>query len=243
MDDGSLTQLALPTDARERGDAESLRTALWRELRSDRWREGERLPTERALVERYSLARNTVRRALQSLEAEGLIVRHVGRGTFKASAASFPADPGFGGPGFGDMEGISPADVVECRLAFEPELASLVVARASQADLDRMEECLRGGEAAPDIAVFETWDGALHDAIAIATRNQAIITMARALARVRLRTEWGELKARSMTATRKQALQIEHRAIVEAFRRRDKADARMRLREHILQVQASMFGE
>lgn len=248
MDDGSLTQLALPAEARERGDAESLRTALWRELRSDRWREGERLPTERALVERYSLARNTVRRALQALEAEGLIVRHVGRGTFKASAASLPAapglgDPSFGDPGFGNMEGISPADVVECRLAFEPELASLVVARASQADLDRMEECLRGAEAASDIAVFETWDGALHDAIAVATRNQAIIAMARALARVRLRTEWGELKARSMTAARKQALQVEHRAIVEAFRRRDKADARLRLREHILQVQASMFGE
>lgn len=238
MDDGSPTRPAVPTEARERGDAESLRAALWRELRSDRWREGERLPTERALVERYNLARNTVRRALQALEMEGLIVRHVGRGTFKAGGASSPVAPGFGG-----MEGMSPADVVECRLAFEPELAPLVVARASQADLDRMEECLRGAEAAPDIAAFETWDGALHDAIAVATRNQAIIAMARALARVRLQTEWGELKARSMTEARKQALQIEHRAIVEAFRRRDKADARTRLREHILQVQASMFGE
>lgn len=239
MDDGSATGLALPVGARERGDAESLRAALRRELLSSRWRDGDRLPTERELGERHGLARNTVRRALQALEDEGLVVRHVGRGTFKAAGSAPPP----AAMDFREIGGTGPADVLECRLAFEPELAPLVVARASQADLDRMEECLRGAEAATDVAGFETWDTALHDAIAVATRNQAMIAVARALARVRLQAEWGQLKARSMTPERKAALNAEHRAIVEAFRRRDKAEARAMLREHILHVQASMFGE
>ena len=239
MNDGSATELDLSQGVGERGDAERLRLALERELRSDRWRPGERLPTERELGKRYGMARNTVRRALQALEDERLIVRHVGRGTFKADgAASLLLTPGPEA-----LQGASPADVLECRLLFEPELAPLVVARASQADLDRMEECLRGAETAESVAGFEVWDGALHDAIAEATHNQASIAVIRALAQVRLQAEWGELKLRSMTPERKAALDAEHRAIVEAFRRRDKTDARIRLREHIQHVHSYMFGE
>ena len=48
------------------------------------WKPGFRLPAERELVETYKCARMTVRRALQDLEAEGLIVRRHGSGTFVA---------------------------------------------------------------------------------------------------------------------------------------------------------------
>ena len=221
--------------ARGRGDADSLRATLRGELDAGRWRRGERLPTERDFSERYGMARNTVRRALRALEDDGLIVRHVGRGTFRAHAPTpEPVE---------NIFGASPADVLECRLIFEPELAALVVARARQADLDRMEECLREAERSADVAGFEVWDAALHDAIAVATQNETVIAVARSLARVRLQAEWGQLKARYMTAERKAALQSEHRAIIDAFRARDKASARARMREHVLHVQAYMFGE
>jgi len=239
LDEEPTAGSTLRSNARGRGDADSLQAALRQELLSSRWREGDRLPTERALGTRYGLARNTVRRVLQDLDADGLIIRQVGRGTFKADrgmVARETLQPN-------GVDGASPADVLECRLVFEPGLAPLVVARASQADLDRMDECLRGADAAGDLAGFEACDAAFHDAIAVATHNQTVIAVARTLARVRLQAEWGQLKARSMTPERKVALQVEHRAIVEALRRRDRADAGARLREHILQVQASMFGE
>lgn len=239
MDAGPASEFSLSADARERGDAGSLRLALKRELLSGRWQDGERLPTERELGGRFGLARNTVRRALQALEDEGLITRHVGRGTFKSVGGASTPDA----MELSAIAGASPADVIECRLAFEPELAPLVVARASQADLDRMAECLKQADLAESVAGFEAWDAALHDAIAVATRNQAMIAMARALAKVRLQAEWGQLKARSMTPERKAALQLEHRGIVDAFRRRDAADARTMLREHVLHVRSYMFGE
>ena len=232
-----MSQATTDTPTRERGDAERLRLNFATELRSGRWQEGEKLPTERELGARYGVARNTVRRALQALEAESLIVRHVGRGTFLAPAQRAPD------PFEVDPEALSPADVVECRLIFEPELAALVVARATAADFDRLEECVRGADEAGDAAAFEHWDGRLHDAIATATRNHSVIAMARALARVRLNAEWGKLKARSMTAERKAALQAQHRAIVAALRHRDRDEARGLLRAHILYVRTYMFGE
>ncbi len=46
-----------------------------------------------------------------------------------------------------------------------------------------------------------------------------------------------------MTPERKAALDEEHRAIVDTIRRRDRADTRARLREHIRHVRSYMFGE
>lgn len=221
----------------KRGDTERLRLTFARELRSSRWQAGDKLPTERELVAQYGVARNTIRRMLQALEDEALIIRHVGRGTFKAPAVRSPD------PFEVDPEALSPADVVECRLIFEPELATLVVARATPTDFDRLEECLQGAEEAADLTDFEKWDARLHDAIAVSTRNHTVIAMARALARVRQRAEWGKLKARSMTPEHKSTLQAQHRGIVDAFRHRDREEARNLLRAHIVYVRSCMFGE
>jgi DNA-binding FadR family transcriptional regulator len=226
--------------SRKRGDAGRLRIILEQEIRSERWRDGDRLPTERALCTQYNVARNTVRRALQSLEERKLIVRHVGRGTFKSSvAAQMLSDPFE----LNSIEAFSPADVMECRLIFEPGLVLHVVARATKADLDRLAECLKQGEASTSLAEFERWDAALHDAIAAATHNHVAISMSRSLAKVRQQARWGMLKARSMTPDRIAKLQAEHSAIVAALRNRDQSQAYTLLRNHLLHVRTYMFDE
>ncbi|WP_419760567.1 FadR/GntR family transcriptional regulator [Acidisoma sp.] len=232
------SEAAPPTEGPARGDAESLRKLLGREIGSSRWRVGDKLPTERELGETYGVARNTVRRALQVLEQEKLIVRHVGRGTFKAGSGLSAEDAFL--PSAGSL---SPASVVECRLIFEPEMAPLAVARATPLDFERLAACLKGGAAAANVEEFEHWDGALHEAIAQATHNQTIVAMARALAVVRTRGEWGQLKARSMTPEHRRALHNQHTTIVASLQDRDRDAARTQMREHILYVRSYMFGE
>ncbi len=51
---------------------------------SGAWQPGEAIPTERAMVQEFGVARMTVRQALDGLLHEGLIVRTRGRGTFVA---------------------------------------------------------------------------------------------------------------------------------------------------------------
>lgn len=57
-------------------------------IATGRYRPGDRLPTEEMLVEAHGVSRVTVRRALKSLEQQGLIERRASRGTFVAAQAS-----------------------------------------------------------------------------------------------------------------------------------------------------------
>ncbi len=59
-----------------------LKTALLRDIEAGRWRPGDRIPTEDALIERFGVSKITVRQALRDLVQLGYIRREQGRGTF-----------------------------------------------------------------------------------------------------------------------------------------------------------------
>ena len=57
-------------------------TQLREAIRSGFYVDGDQLPAERELAERFDTARSTIRKVLLNLETEGLIERRVGSGTF-----------------------------------------------------------------------------------------------------------------------------------------------------------------
>jgi GntR family transcriptional regulator, arabinose operon transcriptional repressor len=67
--------------------AQQLARRLREEIRRGTYVLGARMPTERELGNRYRLSRGTVREALNLLEAERLVLRQQGRGTFVADPA------------------------------------------------------------------------------------------------------------------------------------------------------------
>ncbi len=56
-------------------------------IASGRYQPGDQLPTEEALCQAHGVSRVTVRRALKSMEQQGLIERQAGRGTFVSARA------------------------------------------------------------------------------------------------------------------------------------------------------------
>ena len=54
-------------------------------LESGEWAPGEAIPSELDLASRFRVSQGTVRKALQSLAAENLLVRRQGKGTFVAT--------------------------------------------------------------------------------------------------------------------------------------------------------------
>jgi DNA-binding LacI/PurR family transcriptional regulator len=63
---------------------ERLRAYLLDEIRSGRFGPGDRIPSELALAEQFNVSRITSKKALETLEQDGLIVRFRGKGSFVA---------------------------------------------------------------------------------------------------------------------------------------------------------------
>jgi GntR family transcriptional regulator len=59
-----------------------LKDNLREKLRTNIWKPGDRIPSEEAIREQFSVSRATVRQAILELEQEGYLVRQQGRGTF-----------------------------------------------------------------------------------------------------------------------------------------------------------------
>lgn len=62
-----------------------IKTYLTDALENGQLKPGDRVPSERELTTRFSVSRMTARQALTELEAQGLLVRVQGRGTFAAT--------------------------------------------------------------------------------------------------------------------------------------------------------------
>jgi DNA-binding FadR family transcriptional regulator len=195
---------------------------------------GARLPTERELVDELGAPRSAIRRALDALEQDGIVVRHVGRGTFLAdqlhpSTATAPADT-------------SPAEIMAARQLLEPQLARLAARSATQADLERIEVCWQRGGASTDAVSFESWDSALHRAIALATHNGLLVSLFDTMNAARTLPVWGGLKRRSSTPERRREYHADHTAIVTALRERHAEDAQDRMSEHLARVSEHLLG-
>jgi len=61
---------------------EQVRARLIEGISAGRWRPGEALPSESALANTHGVAIGTIRKAVDSLVAEGVLLRHQGKGTF-----------------------------------------------------------------------------------------------------------------------------------------------------------------
>lgn len=193
---------------------------------------GSKLPTERDLVEQLDAPRSAIRRALSQLEDEGLLVRHVGRGTFlsdKAVRHGAPAD-------------CSPAEIMQARLVIEPAVAGLAARVATQTDLRRVGECLTAGGACDDFESFESWDAKLHRAIAESAHNGLVLTMFDAMNSARALPVWGSLKRRTSSPERRRCYHAEHTAIVDALNDRDPQGAEEAMRTHLRSVADNLLG-
>jgi len=222
--------------SRSRESAAAIRGYIEQRIRNGEWPPGVQLPTERELSSQFGAARNTVRRALGELEEDGQILRHVGRGTFVADAGSgdLLVEP--------DSREINPQEIMEVRLLLEPSLAGLVVARASQAELEEMRDFVVRSRSCRNMAEFEHWDAKLHRALALASKNQYLIRILNGVHAVRRLTAWGQLKRRGLTEERRKAYQKEHEAIVSALLDRDAERAEAAIRDHLRHVRHNLIG-
>src|SRR4029079_142589 len=59
-----------------------IKRLLEKSLEEHEWRPGQAIPSETVLAERYGVSQGTVRKAIDALAADNLVVRRQGKGTF-----------------------------------------------------------------------------------------------------------------------------------------------------------------
>lgn len=231
---------------RARDAAREIRRYIETGINQQEFRGGDKLPNERDLAAQFKTGRNTVRKALIALEHEGRIERTVGRGTFVKAGNAFDLQR-LGGKvqGAADTKQISksasPQDLMEFRLALEPDVVAICVERASTSDIERMEAIVKASRAAIPLRQFEALDDDLHRAMVEACRNALFMAAANLVSAVRAEAEWGNIKKRALTDDLRRLHTREHVAIVAAIRRRDAAEASEAMRRHLLSVRNMMF--
>ncbi len=194
-----------------------------------------RLPPERALAARLGVGRRAVRRALEALEAEGLIWRRQGKGTFLGLAP----DPT--GALAADIAGETGAlDMMEARLCIEPALAAMCARRATPADIERMRNLAQRVMTARDAHSIELWDGGLHRMIARTAGNRPLLTAFALLDEIRASDAWTRLRSRARSAVTMQVTGREHDAVIDAIEAGDPAAAEAAMRTHLTTLAANV---
>ena len=216
--------------------ATDVEASLRGRISAGEWTTNGRLPAERELAAEYGVARNTVRRALEALEADGEIQRHVGRGMFLNGERSEVADI------IQRVTGVSPADLMAVRLIVEPQAAALAATNASTADLEAIARVHKSASATMETELFEHWDAEFHQRIFSATRNELLVSMHEILRAIRNRNAWIELKKKTFSENRRLDYCTHHAKIVAALENRDADGAAGAMREHMEAIQTTLFG-
>lgn len=201
---------------------------------------GDRLPPERELIVNLGISRATLRKALDALEREGAIWRHVGKGTFVAA-------PGRSGTGAGSLaelsQQVTPLQLMRARLSLEPAIAREAALNASESSVIRLREARDRCVDAPTWEEYEAQDDAFHRTVAEATENILLRALFDQLNQVRRAVAWNTVTRKSIRPERDHKSFAEHEEITAAIEARDPAAAHGAMRAHLGSVSARLFGD
>jgi DNA-binding FadR family transcriptional regulator len=232
---GAAPMLMLPPRVPPQSLVAELARQLAEQIRSQRFKPGDRLPTEAELMRQGGVSRTVVREAVAALRAEGLVITRQGVGAFVADtpAAAFN--------GFTiDAETVASLrqvlKVMELRIGIEVEAAGLAADRRDATQLQAIVNAQKafraevaGGASAPAA------DFALHRAIFAATGNEYFGSFLDFLGQIiiprqSVRFAQGPSEAQSDYLQR---VAREHDRVVEAIADGDAEASREAMRTHL----------
>jgi len=203
------------------------------------YRPGDRLPSEREMIGNLNMSRNALRKALDSLERDGEIWRHVGKGTFIAAHG--------GSTGIGTLaeltKQVTPIELMRARLSLEPAIAREAALHASETALAAVRDARDRAVDAASWDDYEAEDDALHRAVAAASDNVLLLALFDQLNQVRRAVAWNTVVRSSDRPARDHSSFAEHDRLIDAIAARDPAAAHAAMRDHLGSVSARLFGE
>ena len=184
------------------------------------------------------MPRSALRRALETLEREGAIWRHVGKGTF-VSGLSANLNNG----GLAEIcRQITPHRMLQARVTIEPAIAREAAMNASDEAMQGIHLAMSGAEQALTWAEYEICDGQFHRTIAQATDNIVLLSIFDQILQIRRSIAWDSVVRETTKPPAGYKSFDEHRAIAHAIEARNPKAAQEAMHQHIGLVSSRLFG-
>lgn len=194
---------------------------------------GERLPPERDLASRFSVARGTLREGLRELESAGYVERRQGSGTY-VTYGTDETSPSI-------LEEVSPLELVDSRLAVEPHICRKAVLNATDVDFRRLEQMLQSMErCVNDPIAFSEVDSEFHLALAELAGNRMMLWLINCMSGARGHAQWSRMRSITLTPGVIAIYNQQHRAIIDAIRSREPEAAAAWMKKHIVTARDSL---
>ncbi len=199
---------------------------------------GDRLPSERDMAESLGVSRASVREALTTLEAIGILEIKSGEGTFvkQTSQAETFAPLAL----LLEVEHISVDQMMEVRRVLESEMAALAADRATPENLQKIEELLDLMKAARSIQEAVEADLRFHFAIALATQNTILLRLMNTIADLMHHTFRSDREKIYTDVQMSRQIIAQHETIYLAIKDHNPQLARDKMLKHINYIEANL---
>lgn len=196
-------------------------------IRGREWAAGERIPSEPDLAKYFDVSRDTVRKAIKSLQSAGVLHSRSGAGTYVTENAPLLLET----RGFASIMAQSGniSDLIGARYTLEPQLAELAACNATEAEVEQLYSIIEKMESEQDRYNLMTCGYEFHQKIAELAHNKVLygfyLSVANQLRSVRvLDTLTLEIFVQGIE---------DHRYIARAIAERDAALAKALMRAHL----------
>lgn len=202
------------------------------------YKPGDRLPSERLLSEQLAISRPSVREALSALQAMGLI-------RIKAGGGAFVEGPRSEFVALLLSKEDNPLELMEARLAIEPNVAELAAKKRTEGDLQALHSIIQEMANALATGVHPVeGDRQYHLAIVRAAHNTTLYTSVAPIIDQMGRSIWHQVKDRGLSGAGLPAKYHEqHIELYEAIEKGDARKARAAMRQHVQNIVADLLGE
>jgi len=198
-------------------------------ITSNNLKEGNKLPSERELVERLQISKGSLREALRILEITGLVDVMPGKGIYVRSLTGDLVVP------LSSWVTRNKEEIYrhfEARLILEPEVAALAARRISKKYINRIKQniLLQKSHPETELVPIISADIEFHRLVSEAANNETISMLMNSLARISFHG-W---KAALRVEGRNESAVQEHTQLLDFLAKHDEDGTRNAMREHML---------
>ena len=200
---------------------------------------GDRLPSERELVERFQVSRASIREAISALEMMGLIEVRAGEGTYirQVNIDSVVAPLAW----MLFIEKDTDLELYEVRKILEVQAAGIAAERAEEDEISDMYEALEVMRMDLEIdRLGEDADHRFHFAIARATHNKILMRLMNTISDTMQKTLKSSRSKLYEERTTPKRLYQEHCSLYEAIKNHNMLEAQQLMLDHLVGVETQL---